>query len=453
MCHGLGWLLGRQRANRVRGLAVAGAALDNAVMVGAQVPASGPPAGLSRILKPLSVAVLVVASAGVVSGARGQPSVVAVGAVAALLVAAAGTAVVLAPRGASVGVDTAALVLVGLAGAVLAGLLADTPGFVIVYLALAGLGLRLPLERALAAGALVFAAMNLAAVLAGLSASATVSQDTGAVFVFAVGAFTRSARLAQEQARVAQERAEDLLSQLRASQAAQAEAAALSERARLAREIHDVLAHALSGLVLLLDTMELQARQAGADPGTCGALLEQISRAQRMAREGLADIKRAIGALRGDEFPGPGMLDRLVQDTASATGITAELTVVGNQCPVSPEMGLTLYRTAQEALTNTTKYAGLHARVELRLAYLRDALELVVEDIASDTGGNRAPGGSAGLTFGGYGLTGLRERAELLGGSLTAGPTATGFEVRLRLPTDYRTSSLGLVNGGSDESP
>jgi signal transduction histidine kinase len=432
-------------------VAVVGRALDNAVMVGAQVPASGPPAGLRRIARPLSVAVLVVASAGVVSGARGHPPAVVVCAVAALLVAAAGTALVLGGLSPGAGVDTAALVLVGLSGALLAGLLSDTPGFVIGYLALAGLGLRLPLERALAAGTVVLAAMNLAAVLAGLSASATVSQDIGAVFVFAVGASTRSARLAQEQAQVAQERAEDLLSQLRASQAAQAEAAALSERARLAREIHDVLAHALSGLVLLLDAMELQARQAGVEPDIARPLLEQISRAQRTARDGLADIKRAIAALRGDELPGPAMLDRLARDTALATGITAELTVVGSQCPVSPEMGLTLYRTAQEALTNTTKYAGRHARAEVRLTYLEDALELVIEDIASDTGGGKAPGASTGLTFGGYGLTGLRERAELLGGSLTAGPTATGFEVRLRLPAENRTSSSGPVDRGSDE--
>jgi signal transduction histidine kinase len=402
-------------------------------------------------MRPLGVVVLVVASTGVVSGARGQPPLFVAGAVAALLVAAAGTAVVLASRRPRAGVDAAALVLVGLAGAVLAGLLSDAPGFVIVYLALAGLGLRLPLERALAAGALVFAAMNFASLVAGLSSSAVISQDIGAVFVFAVGAFTRSARLAQEQARVAQERAEDLLSQLRASQAAQAESAALTERARLAREIHDVLAHALSGLVLLLDTMELQARQAGSDLGSSGSLLEQIIRAQRMARDGLGDIKRAIAALRGDELPGPAMLDRLVRDTAAATGIQAELTVAGQPRPVSPETGLTLYRTAQEALTNTTKYAGRQARADVRLTYVEGGLELLVEDVASGVDPGAVPVVPVGLTFGGYGLTGLRERAELLGGSLAAGPTATGFEVRLWLPTDHQTGTPGGSNGVSHE--
>jgi signal transduction histidine kinase len=421
-------------------------------MVGAQVSPAVSAAAVRRIMRPLGVAVLVVTSAGVVSGARGQRPLVIVGAGAALLVAAAGTAVVLAQRSPRLRVDTAALVVVGLAGAVLAGLLSDTPGFVLVYLALAGLGLRLPLERALAAGALVFVAMNFASLLAGLSASAVISQDIGAVFVFAVGAFARSARMAQEQARVAQDRAEDLLAQLRASQAAQAEAAALTERARLAREIHDVLAHALSGLVLLLDTMELQARQTGAHPGTSSPLQEQIARAQRMARDGLADIKRAIAALRGDELPGPAMLDRLVRDTAAATGIVAELTVAGQVRPVSPEMGLTLYRTAQEALTNTTKYAGRQARAEDRLTYLEDGLELIVKDVASDVDRSPVPLASQGLTFGGYGLTGLRERAELLGGSLAVGPTPTGFEVRLWLPTDHGAGSLRAARGVGHES-
>src|SRR5450631_562698 len=224
-------------------------------MMGARVSPVLPAMGPRQIMRPLGVAVRAVASAGVLSRARGQPPLVIVSAVAALIVAAGGTAAVLGPRSPKARVDLAALVLVGLSGAVLGGLLSDAPGFVIVYLAVAGSGLRLPPERALAAGAVVFAAMNVAALAAGLRASAVISQDIGAAFVFVVSAFTRSARMAQEQARVAQERAEDLLSQLRASQAAQAEAAALTERARLAREIHDVLAHALSGLVLLLDTM------------------------------------------------------------------------------------------------------------------------------------------------------------------------------------------------------
>jgi len=207
--------------------------------------------------------------------------------------------------------------------------------------------------------------------------------------------------------------------------------AALTERARLAREIHDIVAHALSGLVLALDTAELLGRHGGADPDTLTRILEQVTRAQRMARDGLADTRRAVAALRGDELPGPALLGRLVADTVAATGIRAEFTVTGQRRPLPPEIGLALYRTAQEALTNTVKYAGRDASVQLRLGYRDQDVELAIEDTRS---GDAAPLAPTGLTFGGFGLAGMRERAELLGGQLTAGPTQTGFQVLLRLP-------------------
>jgi signal transduction histidine kinase len=296
--------------------------------------------------------------------------------------------------------------------------------------------MRLPPWSAFVTGLVIFAAANLAMQLAGkLSVSNMVSEDVGAAFLFAVGVFTRSARVSQARARVAQARAEDLLAQLRASQAAQAEAAALTERTRLAREVHDILAHSLSGLVLALDTAELLGRGAGVDRRSTdplGRILEQLARAQRIARDGLADTRRAISALRGDELPGPAVLDRLVRETSETTGIHAALTVTGEQRPLAPEIGLALYRTAQEALINTAKYAGRDGRAELRLSYRPQDVELEIADARS---ADAAPPAPAGLTFGGYGLTGMRERAELLGGRLTAGPTEEGFRVLLRLPT------------------
>ena len=87
-------------------------------------------------------------------------------------------------------------------------------------------------------------------------------------------------------------------------------------------------------------------------------MLEQVNCAQRIARDGLDDTRRAIAALRGDALPGPALLDRLVRDTATATGISGRLTVCGTERPLSPEIGLTLYRTAQGALTNTARYTG-----------------------------------------------------------------------------------------------
>jgi signal transduction histidine kinase len=362
---------------------------------------------------------------------RRSPAVIGA-ATAALLGAMAGTAVAIIDRRRSEAVSLATMSVTGLCGAALFGLVPSNPSYLIISIGLGGLGMRLRLRLAVISGLVIAAAANLAFVAGPrLSVAGVVSQNIGLVFIFAVGAFAQSARIAQTEARAAQARAEDLLAQLRASQAAQAQAAALTERARLAREIHDILAHALSGLVLGLDTMELLGRQAETEPAALGKIMEQVSRGQRIARDGLADTRRAIAALRGDELPGPALLDRLVTETAAATGIRAVLTVTGEQRPLPPEVGLALYRTAQETLTNTAKYAGRNGCAELRLSYGHDGIELAVEDARSQDASPPPPG----LTFGGYGLTGIRERAELLGGKLTAGPTETGFKVLLQLPT------------------
>jgi signal transduction histidine kinase len=369
-----------------------------------------------------------------------SPAVIAVATV-ALLAAVGGTAVAIIDRHGPDARSLAALAVTGLGGALIFGLVPTTPSYLIISIALAGLGMRLRLVPAAITSLAVLAAADLAFVLAPqLSVAGLISQNIGAAFVFSVGAFARAARNAQNESRAAQARAEDLLAQLRASQAAQAEAAALTERARLAREIHDILAHALSGLVLALDTMELLGRQSDADPAALSKIMEQVARSQRIARDGLADTRRAIAALRGDELPGPALLNRLVTETAAATGITAVLTVTGEQRPLAPEIGLALYRTAQETLTNTAKYAGRNGSAELRLSYRDGDIELAVEDARSCDALPPPPG----LTFGGYGLTGIRERAELLGGKLTAGPTDHGFKVLLQLPTIHAAGPAGL---------
>ncbi len=387
-----------------------------------------------------------------VHGMFGKTAPVVAGSALALTVAVIGLVWVVV-----IGTETTALTMtvltaVGLAGALQIGLLPEEAGYLIIFVALIGVGMELPPVPAFTAGLIVFAAANLSFLVAArLSATNIVSNDVGAAFLFTVGLFIRSARASQARASADQARAEGLLAELRASQAAQAEAAALTERTRLAREIHDILAHSLSGLVLALDTAELLARRGGADPdadtgasgasgadnGTVALMLGQVNRAQRIAREGLADTRRAISALRGDELPGPALLDRLVRETSEATGSYAELTVAGEPRPLAPEVGLALYRTAQEALINTAKYAGRGGRAALSLTYRTDGIELAIEDARAPDAAPHQSGGAAsgGLTFGGYGLTGMRERAELLGGTLTAGPTDQGFHVLLWLPT------------------
>jgi signal transduction histidine kinase len=387
-------------------------------------------AGLRWIVAPVCVAAVIVSVVGVALALPVEPAGVIATAAVALLAGTCATAVLVFWSVDRLSIDVSALIVIGLAGLVLVGLLPNSPGILLVYLALAGLALRAPLPVAGLYGLVLFGGLNLAYLLAGkLSVADLASEDLGVVFVFAIGAFTRSARIAQEQARQAQARAEDLLAQLRVSQAAQAQAAALTERARLAREIHDILAHSLSGLILALDTMELLGRQPDPGPAAMAQVMEQVSRCQRIARDGLADTKRAIDALRGDDLPGPALLDRLVRDAAS-NGVRAELTVTGTRRPLPAEVGLAVYRTAQEALTNTAKYAGRDATAQVRLSYDSDEVELVIDDVRPAD----QPDGPAGLTFGGYGLTGMRERAELLGGSLIAGPAGPGFSVRLRLP-------------------
>jgi signal transduction histidine kinase len=214
-------------------------------------------------------------------------------------------------------------------------------------------------------------------------------------------------------------RAEELVEELRESRAAHAESAAAAERGRVAREMHDVLAHSLSALALQLEGTRLLARDRGADPD----VVEAVERAHHLAAEGLEEARAAIGALRGDELPGPERLQQL----ADAFGERCRVTVTGTPRELSSEARLAIYRTAQEALTNVLRHSAAD-RVEISLAYEDGATRLVVQDH-----GRGAPV-AVGAASGGYGLTGMRERAELLGGRLDAEPTADGYRVELWLP-------------------
>jgi signal transduction histidine kinase len=150
----------------------------------------------------------------------------------------------------------------------------------------------------------------------------------------------------------------------------------------------------------------------------------QVSRTQRITRDGLDDTRRVIAGLRGDALPG-----RLCWTGWSETPPRPRESPA-TWPSAAPEIRLALYRTAQEALINTARHAGRGACAEVVLCYGDDTVDLVIEDRrAAD-----APPRAAVLSGGGFCLTGMRERAELLGGSLTAGPTLDGFAARLRLP-------------------
>ncbi|MGW1537520.1 sensor histidine kinase [Streptomyces aureus] len=211
--------------------------------------------------------------------------------------------------------------------------------------------------------------------------------------------------------------AQRLLTQERAARAAEAESAALAERARIAREIHDVLAHSLSAQLVHLEAARLLIER-GAEREV---ILERVVAARGMAREGLAETRQALSALRGEMIPLEDFLGELVT-TADCAGVT----VTGERQPLPAEASQAVRRVAQEALTNVRKHAP-GARVDIRLDYGKHEVTLDVRD----SGGK--PGELSG-SGAGYGLLGMRERAELLGGSLDAGPVEEGFVVTLRVP-------------------
>ena len=211
--------------------------------------------------------------------------------------------------------------------------------------------------------------------------------------------------------------AQRLLAQERLARAAEAESAALAERARIAREIHDVLAHSLSAQLVHLEAARLLIER-GADRDQ---IHERVVAARGMARDGLEETRQALSALRGDLTPLEDFLTGLVR-----TADGAEVTVAGDRRALPAEASQAVRRVAQEALTNARKHAP-GAKIRLRLEYHPHEVTLVVRD----SGGSPGELAEAG---GGYGLLGMRERAELLGGSLDAGPDGEGFVVTLKVP-------------------
>jgi signal transduction histidine kinase len=224
------------------------------------------------------------------------------------------------------------------------------------------------------------------------------------------------------------EQSQRLLTQMEETRDAELRAAALAERQRLAREMHDVLAHSLSGLVVQLEGARLLALS---DPGDA-RLATTIDRAHQLAKSGLDEARRAIGMLRDDELPGPDKLAALVRSFEADSGIPCRYTETGQPVELRPAVKLALYRVTQEGLTNIRKHAHPE-RAEVRLEYLPDGVSLTVEDLLGSRD-KPAPAAAIEASGSGYGLTGMRERAELLGGTLTAGPTGCGFRVVLRVP-------------------
>ncbi|MCX5060464.1 MULTISPECIES: sensor histidine kinase [unclassified Streptomyces] len=228
---------------------------------------------------------------------------------------------------------------------------------------------------------------------------------------------------------------EERAARLEKEREAQAKVAVAAERARIARELHDVVAHNVSVMVVQADGA---AYVLDAAPDQAKKALETISSTGRQA---LAEMRRLLGVLRtgehkevGEYVPQPDVeqIDDLVEQCRTS-GLPVDFKVEGTPRPLPSGVELTAYRIVQEALTNTRKHGGPNTGASVRLVYFDDGLGLLVED-----DGKGAPhelyeeGGADGQ---GHGLIGMRERVGMVGGTLDAGPRpGGGFRISALLP-------------------
>lgn len=229
---------------------------------------------------------------------------------------------------------------------------------------------------------------------------------------------------------------EQRAARLEADQQAEARAAVAAERARIARELHDVIAHSVSVMVIQAGAAEQLLEQ------TPERAREPLLAVQDTGRQTIVELRRLLGILRedGQELslaPQPGLagLELLLEETRQA-GLPVQLRIEGQPWPLAPGADLAAYRIIQEALTNTLRHAG-PAQAEVIVRYQNHAVELEILD------DGQGPGPRDGADEkGGHGLVGMRERIALYGGTLHAGPrtsttgtACTGYAVRARLPS------------------
>ena len=221
-----------------------------------------------------------------------------------------------------------------------------------------------------------------------------------------------------------------LLARTQQLQAEQSRTEVLNERARIAREIHDVLAHSLGALSIQIQA----ARAVLTDHQDIDRALEVLSAAQRMAADGLTETRRAVHALRSDAVPLDQELSQAARAHRERYGADVAFTVGGRPRPVPPEATVALLRTAQEALVNAAKHAP-GQRVSVRLDYGGDDVSLtVVNDLPGDGPAPDTAAPCPHTVDGGYGLTGMRERLRLLNGTLVAGAQDGHWVVTAGLP-------------------
>jgi len=226
-----------------------------------------------------------------------------------------------------------------------------------------------------------------------------------------------------ERTEIAEERA----AQAVRDQETAARIAVAEERGRIARELHDVVAHAVSVMVLQVGAVRHRMPVSDAEDR------EALRKVEAVGRTALAEMRRLLGAMRRDDehpelvpHPGLGELDQLL-DQVRAAGLDVALQIRGEPVELPPGLDLSAYRIVQEALTNTLKHAHT-ARAEIELRYGANDLRIEVRDNGSGPSTGDRPG---------HGLVGIRERVKVFGGDMsTSGGTDGGFVLRARLPLD-----------------
>ncbi len=310
------------------------------------------------------------------------------------------------------GLSRVCLAVLALAG----GALAVVAPLALVFVAAASLGASIAwsLDRAAA----LVAAGPVATLVTALAAGHKLGVVLGGVAAALSGTVIGiSRRLAQEHTVQA---ARMQITEARA-EAEAARAELLAGRNHLARELHDVLAHTLSALSLQLEALDALI---SADRPAPAEVRSQLDRTKRLVRDGLDEARGAVQALREDAPPLEDQLAKLAGDRH------AEIEIAGMPRQLPPDVSLTLYRVAQEALTNTVKHAP-GAAVHIRLGFHDERVSLSVANGPGRANGNGSPLADSGS---GYGLQGIRERVLLIGGQVEAGPADEGWLVQAEVP-------------------
>jgi signal transduction histidine kinase len=315
----------------------------------------------------------------------------------------------------SVELQAAVIAVMGAAGVAIAGLqlkgATEVAAGVAVFMAIT----RLPFKAGVAMGGAVTLALGAVTAIAGNSASAVAAGTLVTVLLGVVAQFLK-------QSRESQDRTEILLAQLEDARDEHARAAAITERGRIASELHDVLAHSLSGAAIQLQGARKLADREHAQP----PLSDTIDRASELVKDGLVNARQAVGALRGDALPTVAQLPSLIDSYKADMNLDVTLRIEGDARTLRADPSLSLYRGAQEALTNVARYAP-SACTTVTVRYEDHCTKLSVDNGVSGAPPRDGMGG-------GRGLEGLRERVERAGGTMSAGPTTEGWRVEIEMP-------------------